>query len=388
MFAKTLAMMGLASAASAHIIMTNPVPLGNPSNSPLEADGSNFPCKGPVQGGGQTSNVYAQGSTQQLAFQGTAVHGGGSCQVSVTKDLNPTKDSVWKVIKSIEGGCPAQDQTGNLPGSNAAAEVPYKYDFDIPADLAAGDYVFAWSWFNKVGNREMYMNCAAVEVTGSGGSDGFMDTLPDMFVANIGNGCTTSEGTDVEFPNPGNDVDKKNGATNAFEVPSAPACTGKGGSPAPSPDPAPEPTSAPAPTSAAPVPTSAPAPENPEPTTTSIPGGVFITVTTSDSAAPTEAPSQPSEAPSSTPSDPAPQDPLPEVPVTQPSEGSFAPGSPCSDEGTWNCVGGTSFQRCASGSWSQLLGLAAGMTCEGGQSSQLKVNAASGKRSMRRSFRA
>jgi hypothetical protein len=33
------------------------------------------------------------------------------------------------------------------------------------------------------------------------------------------------------------------------------------------------------------------------------------------------------------------------------------------------------------------MGLAAGVSCEGGQSSQLKVNAASNKRSMRRSLR-
>jgi len=385
MFAKTFAMMGLASMASAHIIMTNPVPLGSPNSSPLEANGSNFPCKGPVQGGGQTENVYEQGSTQQLAFKGSAVHGGGSCQVSVTTDLNPTKDSVWKVIKSIEGGCPAQDQVGNLPGGSPDSEVPYKYDFTIPQDLAAGDYVFAWSWFNKVGNREMYMNCAAVSVTGSSGSDGFLDTLPDMFVANIENGCSTEEGYDDEFPNPGQNVDRMNGATDVFKKPANAACTGSGGSPAPEPTSAPEPTTAPAPTSA-------PAPEDPAPSPTSIPGGIFITVTTTDNTAPTEAPQQPDtpETPSPAPEQPetpVPEDPLPEVPVTNPSEGSFTPGTACSDEGVWNCVGGTSFQRCASGTWSQLMGLAAGVSCEGGQSSQLKVNAASNKRSMRRSLR-
>lgn len=386
MFAKTLTMVGLAATASAHIVMTNPVPLapgGTLDNSPLFADGSNFPCKGPVTGGGDTENVYEQGSVQQLAFKGTAVHGGGSCQVSVTSDLNPTSDSVWKVIKSIEGGCPAQDTEGNL-GSDANAEVPYTYDFTIPSELASGEYVFAWSWFNKVGNREMYMNCAAVSVTGSGGSDGFLDTLPDMFTANIGTGCGTVDSADVEFPNPGQDVERLNGATSAFAAPTG-SCGGSGGSPPTNPDPSPEPTTPPTPTEA-PTP-----PESPEPTPTSIPGGIFITVTSSAVTAPTEAPETPEtpETPEPVPEPEVPTPtPEPEVPVPEvPSEGAVAPGTACSEEGTWNCVGGTSFQRCASGAWSAVLDLAAGMTCENGQSSQLRVSSLNGKRSMRRSLR-
>jgi LysM repeat protein len=51
----------------------------------------------------------------------------------------------------------------------------------------------------------MYMNCAAVTITGTGSST--LDDRPDIFKANIGNGCKTTEETDVEFPNPGPDVD-------------------------------------------------------------------------------------------------------------------------------------------------------------------------------------
>jgi hypothetical protein len=52
----------------------------------------------------------------------------------------------------------------------------------------------------------MYMNCAVVTITGGSGSG--LSALPDMFVANIGNGCSSNaEGTgDLEFPNPGDDV--------------------------------------------------------------------------------------------------------------------------------------------------------------------------------------
>ena len=44
------------------------------------------------------------------------------------------------------------------------------------------------------------MNCAAVTIT-NGGSG--LASFPDIFVANIENGCGTEEGFDVYFPNPG-----------------------------------------------------------------------------------------------------------------------------------------------------------------------------------------
>lgn len=377
MLSKTFALFGLASAASAHIVMTNPVPYGSPDNSPLEASGSNFPCKGVSPSGGAGQNVYKAGSTQQLAFQGTAVHGGGSCQVSVTTDLNPTRDSQWKVIKSIEGGCPAQDTEGNL-GNDASAEVPYKYNFDIPQEMPEGEYVLAWTWFNKVGNREMYMNCASVEINGGSGDESFLESLPDMFVANIGEDCGTEHSKDVEFPDPGEAVERLNGATNAFAAPTGGACGAKGPGPVDPPT-NPEPTSAPTPPpGGSPVPSPVPTPVAP-----SVPGGVFITVPTT---APTGAP-EPEEPTAPEPEQPEePQQPEPEVP-SDGGQGAQSAGSPCSTEGTWNCVGGSSFQRCASGAWSEVMQLASGMNCDDGQSSQLKVHASAGKRSMRRSQR-
>lgn len=63
----------------------------------------------------------AAGSTQLPAFDlgagdNTAVHGGGSCQLSITYETDPRKQkdpSSWRVIYSIEGGCPT-DAPGNL----------------------------------------------------------------------------------------------------------------------------------------------------------------------------------------------------------------------------------------------------------------------------------
>ena len=139
--------------------MTEPIPYGVSSlnNSPLDAAGADFPCKQRpgVYEAAKGANAYAAGSTQQLSFKGSVVHGGGSCQVSLIEGVPPSLGSTWKVIKSIQGGCPAKGQVGNM-GNNADAELPYHYDYRIPAGLPAGRYTLGWTWFNKMGNREMY----------------------------------------------------------------------------------------------------------------------------------------------------------------------------------------------------------------------------------------
>ncbi|RSM15358.1 hypothetical protein BHE90_005537 [Fusarium euwallaceae] len=421
MFAKAFTLASLATFASAHMLMNNPVPYGrsNLNNGPLDASGSDFPCKMregtyDLQG---ASNVYAQGSTQELSFTGQAVHGGGSCQISITTDEQPDKNSVWKVIKSIEGGCPAKGQAGNM-GDNADAEDPYKYEYTIPKELAAGKYTIAWTWFNKVGNREMYMNCAPLEVTGSGGSKDHLNSLPDMFVANIGNSCGTEPDTDLQFFNPGSDVDKFNGATDAFATAtgdgckagsggSAPTATGGNDSPASTGG-----NDAPAPTSAAAgQPTEAQPTQAPE---KSIPGGVFITV--SQPAASQPAVSQPAMSQPAM-SQPAAEEPaatqaptttaVPATPSYGSGDGSesgngsgddtgsgsdsgsgsssgFAAGTACTTEGEWNCIGGSSFQRCASGAWTAAQGLSGGVSCTPGQSADIGLTAKRGMRAMRR----
>ncbi|KAK4621940.1 hypothetical protein CLAFUW4_06853, partial [Fulvia fulva] len=192
----------LASSVNAHMVITSPVPYGADSltNSPLEADGSDFPCQqraGVYDMG--TMNTMPIGVPQKLAFKGGATHGGGSCQISITPDEKPTKDSTWKVIHSIIGGCP-NGAAANANGSPDYTENP-TFDFSIPKDVPNGRFTLAWTWFNKIGNREMYMNCAPITVTGgSSKNKRSLDSLPDMFVANIGNGCGTAESQDFVFP--------------------------------------------------------------------------------------------------------------------------------------------------------------------------------------------
>ena len=160
-FAKTLAATGLMTLANAHMLMKSPVPFEsqNGNNGPLDPSGSNFPCKstGPATYANGEVNKYPQGSKQTLSTIGQAVHGGGSCQISITYDEAPDKNSVWKVIHSIEGGCPARNTPGNA-GGDASAVAPDTYDFTVPEDLPTGKGVVAWTWINRVGNREFYMN--------------------------------------------------------------------------------------------------------------------------------------------------------------------------------------------------------------------------------------
>ncbi|KAL1752827.1 hypothetical protein FB107DRAFT_265103, partial [Schizophyllum commune] len=193
----------LVASVSAHMEMTSPPPLRSKANknagqnidysmtSPLEADGSNFPCKGYLDDteGKESVATWQAGSSQQITIAGQANHGGGSCQLSISEDEGKT----FKVIKSFEGACPASKGDNTL-------------NVDIPTDVKNGDVVFAWTWNNEIGNREFYMNCAMVTIE-NGGSG--LDSYPDMFVAQLSsiNSCTIAEGIDVKYPNPGDQVE-------------------------------------------------------------------------------------------------------------------------------------------------------------------------------------
>ncbi|KAL1878683.1 hypothetical protein Daus18300_001958 [Diaporthe australafricana] len=198
----------LAATASAHIVISDPKPFAGSINSPI-GDTNPFPCQGKTTG---ETNTMELGSSPNLAFMGSTVHAGGSCQISLTYDTAPSATSSWKVITSYEGGCPARGQTGNLEPADANLAVPDKYNFTVPADIPSGKATLAWTWMNKSGGvREFYMNCAAVELTGTGGDQAAFDALPNMAVANVPavNSCTTPENSDYTFENPGSVVFKE-----------------------------------------------------------------------------------------------------------------------------------------------------------------------------------
>ena len=218
-----------AAIAHAHMQLSWPYPYRskyNPSNqeedidwsttSPLNADGSNYPCKGYQNGiGTPPTATYSTGSTYNITLAGTITHGGGSCQLSLSYD----NASTFTVIKSMVGGCPLSSI----------------YDFTVPADAPTGQAIFAWTWQNLIGNREFYMNCAPVEIVGALESRGKKPAkkpvtkhkakakkkpapkhhafkgfkhLPGIFRGNLGSAsdCVTTEGVNVVYPDPGTDV--------------------------------------------------------------------------------------------------------------------------------------------------------------------------------------
>ncbi|KAI5847385.1 hypothetical protein DFP73DRAFT_630657 [Morchella snyderi] len=193
-----IALLPFLSLAAAHVLMSSPPAFGyakNPYVTSPDYDlnfpikGAQFPCKQYhkdfARGAGRSVATWPAGSMQSFRTEGAAVHGGGSCQVSLSFDEGKT----FRVIKSWIGSCPAE----NTP-----------FNFAIPSAAPSGAALFAWTWFNKIGNREMYMNCAAVTITGGGSGFASMVDNPRVFVAQIGtNACTVREGVPVEFPNPG-----------------------------------------------------------------------------------------------------------------------------------------------------------------------------------------
>jgi hypothetical protein len=197
--------------ASAHMEMTDPPPLRSKHNpntgfdgvdysmtSPLATDGSNFPCKGFLTllgtPKGKPVATWTAGQSYSFTIAGGAHHNGGSCQASLSTDGGKT----FRVIHSYEGGCPGQGVSS--------------FRFRVPGDTPATEgAVFAWTWFNNLGNREMYMNCAVVNIVGGGAGFGAEKVAfggrPGLFMANIGNNCKTVETYNVKFPDPGPDMD-------------------------------------------------------------------------------------------------------------------------------------------------------------------------------------
>ncbi|EDN05824.1 endoglucanase [Histoplasma capsulatum] len=283
-----LYLIAAAGSALGHIEMSEPVPFRSrfgsggdvdySMTSPLLADGSNFPCKGYQHDSvSKPSATYKAGGSGEIKLVGTATHGGGSCQISLSYDQGKT----FKVIESIIGGCP----------------LAMQYSFKIPSSAPSGEALLAWTWFNKIGNREMYMNCAPVSIEGGSGDKAAFDKLPDIYVANVGNGKTTIEGQDVVFPNPGDDTtgtDKPSG-----DAPAGSSAAGNASAPAAASGAASTPDASP---TASPT----PAANTPAANTPATTPALQINANAASSAAETPSPSESVPASESTPSDASP----------------------------------------------------------------------------------
>lgn len=421
-----------AQIASAHIEMSYPPPFRSKYNpnadsgsidysmtAPLKDTGADYPCKGyQVDFGtasGKSTATFVPGQTYNMTTAGTATHGGGSCQLSLSYD----KGATFTVIESYIGDCP-------LAG---------KYDFTIPADAESGDAIFAWTWHNRIGNREMYMNCAPVTIAAANNkrdvAGAAFSTRPQVFVANIGNGCTTDENFDVQYPQPGPNVVKASdaplkspegscgasagssdsGSASGSASASASGASASGASSSSSVAAAPVTTSAAAQTSAAAggnsggifitassdgsnqggifLPSATDIVNAPSSSAVAVVSSASVSVSAAATSAPAVATTQASVQTTlqsiAKPSTTVVSAPAPIATGTAPGNGTgsgsgsgstagaYTVGTACTTEGAWNCIGGSSFQRCASGAWSAVTQMASGTSCSTGESTQLKM---------------
>jgi len=121
-----------------------------------------FPCKGHAKGPVQAS--YAAGVEIKINITGIAIHDGGHCQFGLTYN---DKDIV--VLKDVFTRC-------LLDGLNFSVKLPNTAPPSSNATLV-------WGWINALGNREWYMNCVDIEITG-GDTNGKV-TGPEMLIANL-----------------------------------------------------------------------------------------------------------------------------------------------------------------------------------------------------------
>ncbi|THV45070.1 hypothetical protein BGAL_0534g00050 [Botrytis galanthina] len=70
----------------------------------------------------------------------------------------------------------------------------------------------------------------------------------------------------------------------------------------------------------------------------------------------------------------------PSASSSPPNNTTHTPGTECAAPGTWNCIDGTTFQQCSSGTWSTVGGLAAGTKCTVGESNTINIFATNSER--------
>lgn len=205
--AKLLLLTQLPSLVDCHLRLNNPVPY---SKNTLQLDPlrnvapgsaqSDFPCQSKRIGGADPwivdqENDLVAGEPQTMTFDGSASHGGGSCQLSVTLDRQPTADSTFKTIASWIGGCPIDDTDGGT----------HPWNYTIPSEVPNGKATLAWSWVSKLsGQPEFYMNCAPITITSGAENTTEFDQLEDMFRVNLPSSeCGSQLSSNLEIPNPG-----------------------------------------------------------------------------------------------------------------------------------------------------------------------------------------
>ncbi|KAF3279030.1 hypothetical protein TWF970_004139 [Orbilia oligospora] len=226
--AASLAILATLTTVSGHASIISPKPIkfdiDTDYNAPLVPGFGNFPCKGYHNETFQEAAAWKAGEMASFTInvpEKIAAHSGGSCQASISHDGGRT----FQVLHSFIGDCP-RGAVGNVAGPDQ------RFDFKIPEDEPAGQAIFSWTWFNTVGVREMYMNCAFVTIQNDNPVPQ-VKARPFMFVGALAtapdtNGCSSEERTNLQFPDPGDFV--TDGSQNAgvqFKgktLPTGPGC--------------------------------------------------------------------------------------------------------------------------------------------------------------------
>jgi hypothetical protein len=185
MCTKILALLTLASVASAHMHLYFPPTLRGDNNPYTHEDADpllNYPygccgkeAPGPCKGHldlldtdeGKPVTAWAAGQKANFSLSGAIIktptfnpkgsnHYGGSCQVG----FSINKGKTFKVATTWQGNCPLR-HGGEDPSTQS-------FDFTVPSDIPAGDVIFAWTWVNR--EQEFNMNCAVVKITSSNNS--------------------------------------------------------------------------------------------------------------------------------------------------------------------------------------------------------------------------
>ncbi|KAJ1895628.1 hypothetical protein LPJ81_004920, partial [Coemansia sp. IMI 209127] len=189
--------------------------------NPIPEDGilckSNTPWPSPVA-------TWTAGQSITVQFlNNDAAHGGGHAQFSVSYDGGTTFAVVYEVLRYMFFTGPSDSNTPQV----------LSYSFTLPAELPNSDsVVFAWSWVNAIGNREFYMNCADVAITGSSSSsytgkqmviadhDGY-PTIPE-FNGNYDTGISYYEDAAMVTVSPrGSSTSSGNSTTSVYETTSS-----------------------------------------------------------------------------------------------------------------------------------------------------------------------
>ncbi|KAJ1785443.1 hypothetical protein LPJ59_006143, partial [Coemansia sp. RSA 2399] len=119
--------------------------------------------------------TWTAGESVTIKFNpNAAIHSGGDMEFSISYDGGKTFAVVYQVLRyAFLNGKPSGD-------TNTAQVLDYT--FTLPKELPNSDSaVFAWTWVNASGNREFYMNCVDVKITGSSSSS---YTAKEVTIAN------------------------------------------------------------------------------------------------------------------------------------------------------------------------------------------------------------